>query len=48
LINSRIGGFHEIHCTCANHASLKNLAGHMQVNKSNENYYLSNDAVIVD
>ncbi len=28
-------------------ASLKNLAGHMQVNKSNENYYLSDDTVIV-
>jgi hypothetical protein len=44
LINRRIEGFH---CIYASHASLKNLAGHMQVNKSNENYYLSYDAVIV-
>ncbi len=25
----------------------KNLTGHMQVNRSNENYYLSDDTVIV-
>jgi hypothetical protein len=47
-MNRRIEGFHaEIHCIYASHASLQNLAGHLQVNKSNENYYLSDDTVIV-
>ena len=47
LINRRIEGFHEIHYIYASHASLKHLAGHMQVNKSNENDYLSDDTLIV-
>jgi hypothetical protein len=33
--------------TYASHATLKNLACQMQVNKSNENYYLSNDTVML-
>jgi hypothetical protein len=46
-MNRRIEDFHaEIHCIYASHASLQNLTGHLQVNKSNENYYLSDDTVI--
>ncbi len=44
LINRRIEGFHEINYIYASHASLKDLAGHRQVNKHNE---LIDDTVIV-
>jgi hypothetical protein len=45
LINRRIEGFHTAVMQVMPH--LKNLAGLMQVNKSNKNDYLSNDTVIV-
>jgi hypothetical protein len=51
LINRRIEGFNEIQNTqhlCKSCIIVQNLAGNMQVNKSNKNYYQSDDTVIAE